>query len=324
MIPFFTGLLSLSAEFFRAESLSCEQDEFETPISSDPAKFTYNTTCGLTCSVSKGPFSPLREGSGSNIYVIPAPSRLTFGLASILAAAGCIQVILSLVSMWRSTLELNWQECFGGKEEPVEWTNAHMNRLEKYTKMFVKEVSLPFFIAALLAIIIIGERNLFSSQLRYQTEPIASIGTLLQLFPFFLSLLTEYLQLVGQWAPCTGAALSVLWAYCADGGSDKKDEPTDEPVEQSNEPSTNPPDNGEPSTSLSVDGNLRYRRQVPLSLQRAVALSNVPLRQPSSGSRNEDSTSIISRHPLQTPFLLRPLATATRQTMLTRRLSAPR
>ncbi|OBT49475.1 hypothetical protein VE00_00497 [Pseudogymnoascus sp. WSF 3629] len=225
------GLLSLSAEFFRIESLSCSQDEFETPISPDPTKFTYNTTCGLTCSVSKGPFSPLREGSGSNTYVIPAPNKLTFGLASILAAAGCVQVVLSLKSMWWSTLELNWQERFGGKEEPVEWTNAHMNRLDKYTKMFLKEVSLPFFIAALLAIIIIGERKLFSSQLRYQTEPIASIG---------------------QWAPCTGAALSVLWAYCADGGSDKKDEPADEPVEQSNEPSTHPPDNGDPSTSLSV------------------------------------------------------------------------
>jgi hypothetical protein len=127
----------------------------------------------------------------------------------------------------------------------------------------------------------------------------------------------------GQWAPCTGAALSVLWAYCAEGGSDQDEKRTDEPIDQSNEPSINLSDNGEPSASSSVDDNLRYRRQVALSLQRAVAFSNVPGEQPSPGSDNEDSISIILRRPLQAPSPLRPLATATIGTMLTRRLSAP-
>ncbi|OBT58811.1 hypothetical protein VE04_01369 [Pseudogymnoascus sp. 24MN13] len=298
------GLISLLVEFLRAQSFPCVQNESEPPISSDPTKFPYNTTCNLTCSVQDGPFSPLREGSGNNIYVIPAPNKLTFGTATLFAAAGCVQVILSLMSMWRSTLELNWQERFGGKEEEVEGARVDEStgELDKYTKIFLRAISLPLFIAALLAVIVIGERNLFSSQLRYQTEPIASIG---------------------QWAPCTGAALSVLWAYCADGGSDQDDKRTDEPIDQSNEPSINLSDNGEPSASSSVDDNLRYRRQVALSLQRAVAFSNVPGEQPSPGSDNEDSISIILRRPLQAPSPLRPLATATIGTMLTRRLSPP-
>ncbi|OBT74249.1 hypothetical protein VF21_07405 [Pseudogymnoascus sp. 05NY08] len=309
-ILLWTALL-LGVEFLRAQAFPCKQDEFSNPISPDPTKFPYNTTCGLTCSVEAGPFSPLREGSGNNIYVIPAPNKLTFGTATLFAAAGCVQVILSLMSMWRSTLELNWQERFGGKEEQEVdeqilgvRVQKSLGEVDKYTKIFLRAISLPLFIATLLAVIVIGERNLFSSQLRYQTEPIASIG---------------------QWAPCTGAALSVLWAYCADGGSDQDDKPTDEPVDQSNEPSINLSNNGEPFPSLPVEDNLQYRRQVALSLQRAaVALSDDPLRQPSTRSDNEDSISIILRRPLQTPSPLRPLATATQPTMLTRRLSAPR
>ncbi|KFZ09863.1 hypothetical protein V501_05463 [Pseudogymnoascus sp. VKM F-4519 (FW-2642)] len=248
----------------------------------------------------------------SRIFYNRSPGRNTILLwtalvlgATLFAAAGCVQVILSLMSMWRSTLELNWQERFGGKEEEVEGARVDEStgELDKYTKIFLRAISLPLFIAALLAVIVIGERNLFSSQLRYQTEPIASIG---------------------QWAPCTGAALSVLWAYCAEGGSDQDEKRTDEPIDQSNEPSINLSDNGEPSASSSVDDNLRYRRQVALSLQRAVAFSNVPGEQPSPGSDNEDSISIILRRPLQTPSPLRPLATAAPPTILTRRLSAPR
>ncbi|OBT82574.1 hypothetical protein VE02_08431 [Pseudogymnoascus sp. 03VT05] len=233
------GILSLLVEFLRAQAFLCKQDELENPISPDPRKFPYNTTCGLTCSVEAGPFSPLPEGSGNNIYVIPAPNKLTFGTATLFAAAGCVQVILSLMSMWRSTLELNWQQRFGGKEE---------QSLDD--RIFLRAISLPFFIAALLAVIVISERNLFSSQLRYQTEPIASIG---------------------QWAPCTGAALSVLWAYCVDGGSDRDDKPADESFDQSNEPSINLSNNGEPFPSLPVEDSLQYRRQVALSLQRAAA-----------------------------------------------------
>ncbi|KFZ02836.1 hypothetical protein V502_11465 [Pseudogymnoascus sp. VKM F-4520 (FW-2644)] len=185
---------------------------------SDPTNFPYNTTCGLTCSVEKGPFSPLRKGSGNNIYVIPAPNKLSFGTATLFAAAGCIQVVLSLIFMWGGQLELNWVQRFASTEESkaeggIEEEHK-FNSGRELRRMYLRAFSIPLFIAALLAFIVIGERNLFSSQLRYQTEPIASIG---------------------QWAPCTGAVFFVIWAYCADGGSDSEDNPTDEPVGRTDE-----------------------------------------------------------------------------------------
>jgi hypothetical protein len=43
-------------------------------------------------------------------------------------------------------------------------------------RFFLSTVEIPMFGAAVLAILIIGEQNFFSSQVLYQTEPIASIG----------------------------------------------------------------------------------------------------------------------------------------------------
>lgn len=182
MKPFFTGLPCLLTEFLRAQPSSCKQDESEPPISLDPTKFTYNTTCSLTCSVEKGPFSPLREGSGNNIYVIPAPDKLSFGTATFFAAAGCVQVVLSLIVMWGRQLEFNWVQLYGSTEGSK--VDGEIAKTRKYWctkelhRMYIgiKAISVPLFIAELLAFIVIGERNLFSSQLRYQTDPIASIG----------------------------------------------------------------------------------------------------------------------------------------------------
>ncbi|KFY97091.1 hypothetical protein V498_02273 [Pseudogymnoascus sp. VKM F-4517 (FW-2822)] len=219
-----SGILSLLTEFLRAHPSSCTQDGHKNFISQDPAKFPYNTTCGLTCSVEKGPFSPLRKGSGNDIYVIPAPNKLTFGTATLFAAAGCVQVVLSLISMWGRQLEFNWEQRFVGAE---------------------------------------GSK-------------------------------AEEIEEARQWAPCTGAVLSVLWAYCADGGSDSGGRPTDGhvgPTDKSSRldeiPSTRV---GEPSISRSDNG---------------------------------DSLSILLRRPVQTPSPLRPVATVTPLTKLTRRLSAP-
>lgn len=184
MKPSFAGILSLLTEFLRAHPSSCTQDEHKNLISQDPAKFPYNTTCGLTCSVEKGPFSPLRKGSGNDIYVIPAPNKLTFGTATLFAAAGCVQVVLSLISMWGRQLEFNWKQRFVGAEESKAGGDIVVARKYKngreLRRMYLRVISTPLFIAALLAFIVIGERNLFSSQLRYQTEPIASIGKLLE------------------------------------------------------------------------------------------------------------------------------------------------
>ena len=180
------GLLSLTVEFFRAGTSPCTQDNSGAPISPDPIHFPYGATCGLACSVDDGPLSPLRRGSANNIYVIPAPVKLAFGTATLLAAACCIPAVLSLISMWNKILEINWKTRFGNDpgqnpaDELIEGTNGAtaetMKKVNNYIRQFLRVVEIPVFGAAILMILILGEWNLFSPQVFYQTEPITSIG----------------------------------------------------------------------------------------------------------------------------------------------------
>ncbi|RDW61429.1 hypothetical protein BP5796_11321 [Coleophoma crateriformis] len=193
------GLLSLTVEFFRARTVDCTHDDAGNPIFPNTGNFSYDTMCGLSCSIENGPHSPMRGGSVNNIYVIPAPDRLTFGTATLLAAACCIPAILSLISMWNKILEINWKKRFGhGSEEEkndesIEGTNGatpeKMRGVNALISRYLSVVEAPVFGAAILAILIIGERNFFSTQVDYQTEPIASIG---------------------QWAPIVGTGLAAF------------------------------------------------------------------------------------------------------------------
>jgi hypothetical protein len=187
-----TGLLSLTVEFFRIKTSDCTHDDSGNPVSPDAGEFSYETTCGLNCSVEQGPYSPMRGGSANNIYVIPAPDMLTFGTATLLAAACCIPAILSLISMWNKILKVNWKTRFGDRDkderidEPIEGTNGatigKMRGVNTLIRLFLSAVEIPVFGAAVLAILIIGERNFFSYRVSYQTEPIASIGRWSPLF----------------------------------------------------------------------------------------------------------------------------------------------
>jgi len=120
------GLLALAVEFFRGHSVPCTDDGFGHPLYSG-SDFPYdNTTCGLVCSVEAGPFSPMRDGSADNIYVIPTPNVLSFGAATLVAAACCIPGVLSMVSTYQKILKTNWAKQSGGPEpdEVIEGTNG--------------------------------------------------------------------------------------------------------------------------------------------------------------------------------------------------------
>ena len=183
MLPI--GLLSLAIQFFRITASDCTDDSGD-PISTRVGDFDFSTTCGLTCSVETGPISPMRRDSANNIYVIPVPDKLTFATATLLAAACCIPAILSLITMWNRILRNNWRTRFGrGNDdepfvEPVEdesGTNIkEMRRVNNLIQRGLKAVEIYIFGAAVLAIIVIGERNFFSLQVNYMTEPIASVG----------------------------------------------------------------------------------------------------------------------------------------------------
>ncbi|KAI0138131.1 hypothetical protein F4776DRAFT_79976 [Hypoxylon sp. NC0597] len=191
------GLLSLTVEFFRITTSPCPYDDHGVPIApNDYSGFLYReASCNLTCSVDAGPFSPLRQYSTNEIFIIPAPRILAFNAATLLAAACCIPAVLSLVSMWNKILELNWKITFGqgDGDGPIEGTNGAtvegMTKVNSMIRLFLSTIEVPIFSAAVLAILIFGERNFFSDEVSWQTEPMTSIG---------------------QWAPVVGTGLAAL------------------------------------------------------------------------------------------------------------------
>ena len=176
------GLLSLTIEFYRVSSVQCKHDEMGNPVSPSAAQFSYDTTCGLVCDTEQGPFSPIRGGSANEIYVIPEPNKLTFSTATLLSAACCIPAILSLLSMWNRILQINWRARFGGRpaeqvlDDQDSATIGDMRRADGIIRKWLRAVEIPLYFGAVLAILVLGEMNFFSKQVRYQTEPIASIG----------------------------------------------------------------------------------------------------------------------------------------------------
>ncbi|RSL56375.1 hypothetical protein CEP51_014398 [Fusarium floridanum] len=180
------GLLSLAIEFYRIQTSDCMQGNSQPLPSSDVSHFPYTegNNCGLICSIQEGPSSPMRGGSANNIYVIPAPGTLTFGTATLLAAACSIHAVLCLVSMWDKVVETNWKKHYQNRG-----TKGMIKRLNQTIGYFLKILAVPVFGGAGLAILIVGEINFFSAQVRYQTEPMANVG---------------------QWAPVVGTSLAML------------------------------------------------------------------------------------------------------------------
>ncbi|KAL6863503.1 hypothetical protein J3F83DRAFT_191031 [Trichoderma novae-zelandiae] len=195
------GLLSLSIEFYRAQTFPCSQDGQGNPVPNDSSKFPYgaSTACGLICSETEGPFSPMRNGASSDIYVVPAPSTLTFGTATLLAAACCVHTAVWMASMTEMVFEDNWKSPFGIRaddsraDEQISGTNGATNKTMKdvniMIRLFLSVVAVPVFGGAGLAILIAGEINFFSSPVNYQVESLASIG---------------------QWSPIVGTGLAVI------------------------------------------------------------------------------------------------------------------
>jgi hypothetical protein len=169
------GLISLCIEFYRVTATDC-------PLITSTKDFVYGTTmCGMVCSEQDGPFSPMRGGAASNIYVVPVPSRLTFNAAMLLAAGICIPAILSLLFTADKILDVNWKRRRGTQqpEDQVQGGNItvrELNNINTVVTKFLGVIEIPVFGGAVLAIVIIGEINFFSTQLMFQTEPMASIG----------------------------------------------------------------------------------------------------------------------------------------------------
>ena len=113
----------MTVEFQRVSSIPCYEDDAFNPFTPDMARnfklFPYeHAMCGLTCTVDNGPYSPMRQGSTNEVYVIPEPKPITFGTATILAAACCIPPILTQVFMFFKILDYNWMMQMNGAKTP--------------------------------------------------------------------------------------------------------------------------------------------------------------------------------------------------------------
>ncbi|ORY08579.1 hypothetical protein BCR34DRAFT_391779 [Clohesyomyces aquaticus] len=188
------GLIALTIEFYRVTASPCPYDDNNTPISSNPDSFPYGgATCGLLCSEETGPHSPMRGGTGNNIYIIPTPHRLSPNTAMLLSAGCCIPAILSIISILIQMLSRQDPDGLG---DPIEGTNGAtlgaMHRVDGMTRVFLSVVKIPLFMGGLLAILIVGEVNLFSKQVTYQTEPFVNVG---------------------QWGPVAGIFLGLLGPF---------------------------------------------------------------------------------------------------------------
>ena len=64
--------------------------------------------------------------------------------------------------------------------EPIEGTNGatirEMRGIDSKIRYFLSVVEAPVFGGLVLAIVVIGELNFFSTQVNYQIEPIGSVG----------------------------------------------------------------------------------------------------------------------------------------------------
>lgn len=184
-----SGLLSLAVEFYRSNTHPCQTGGTSQVPSLDGFPYGHEDICGLVCSETNGPFSRLRQGATSEIYVVPKPATLPFGMAMFLAAAECVPAILSLISMWNKILEINWKARRGrGSSEKeksedqgiIPGTNGAtfkgMKDVNQAIRSLLSAVEVPVFGGAWLAVLIIGEINFWTPQLRYYTEPISNVG----------------------------------------------------------------------------------------------------------------------------------------------------
>ncbi|KAL5344033.1 hypothetical protein BJX70DRAFT_393452 [Aspergillus crustosus] len=196
----FAGLLSVTVELFRVKSTACTHDDEGNPLSSNASQFPYDEiACSLRCSTEAGPFSPIRVGSTNEIYVIPSPHELSFGTATLLAAACCVPAIVSLLYFWSLILQEIFDKRFGRgtetdrRDETIEGTNGatvgKMLQINGLVRTVLRTVEAPVLAAGVLAILILGEKNFFSHPVDHGTEPIASIG---------------------QWAPIVGAGFAIF------------------------------------------------------------------------------------------------------------------
>lgn len=98
----------------------------------------------------------------------------------LLAAGCCIPAILSMIATWAKIVETKWQSQRGQSVATnpgaTEGAQTSHKKFSETVEFFLKWIEIPFFAGIVLAIVVVGEENFWSTQVYYQTEPMAAVG----------------------------------------------------------------------------------------------------------------------------------------------------
>lgn len=236
MIP---GLLSLAVGFDRANPVPCldqygHNSPFNGTISDNQESDICHQGCfGLKTGIRQDPQNPSQ-------YVLNMHRGITINTGLGLSVGFCVPAVLSMASIWLklvreklpglATYLPNWnsddsesQSNMAAASTDEIWRNEHITPEERHEDKKRNDVirrglglvERVVFSAVIVAIVILGERNFWSVEMRAGVEPMSSVGVFIYLITiltsFFCCVLTTYFA--GQWAPIVGAIIGALGSW---------------------------------------------------------------------------------------------------------------
>jgi hypothetical protein len=99
-------------------------------------------------------------------------------MGTLFAAACCVPAVLSIVSIYNKIVETKQKKKRQGTTpgETPEVSPEMIDRTNKIIRSLLSVVEIPVFAGAVLALVILGEINFWSTQVNYMTERIAAVG----------------------------------------------------------------------------------------------------------------------------------------------------
>lgn len=234
------GLLSLAVGFDRANPVPCldqygNNSPFNDTISDNQDSDICHQGCfGLKTGIRQDPQNPSQ-------YVLNMHRGITINTGLGLSVGCCVPAVLSMASIWLklvreklaglATYLPNWnsdnsvsQSNMAAASTDEIRRNEHITPEEKERHEDKKRddvirqglglVERVVFSAVIVAIVILGERNFWSVEMRAGVEPMSSVGEfidIITMFTFFCCVLTTYFS--GQWAPILGAVIGALGSW---------------------------------------------------------------------------------------------------------------
>lgn len=221
------GLLCLIVEFIRSKSILCLQDSNQSSAAGISNYPTIGmTSCDLQCNGSDA-HSILRKGRANEVNLVSAPKPLTFGTATLLSSACGIVIAVALASTCIKALEIDWSQRWSQRyrEEDEVSTNESILELnqigtgglqdeinlktttkrDKTLRMFWAVLKVSVSTGCILVIIILGEVNFFSAQMRFRTEAMTTFSTSPK-----NNACSSPDVFIGQWSPLAGLAIATV------------------------------------------------------------------------------------------------------------------